>query len=306
MAGPEPRLIDLRTAVPADWSLRGLSAPQWDGVNFYRAPSAPSSRLTFTTAAPRFVQFRYQLFAPEKAVTGRVFLNGHLLDTFTFPSGEFVNRMATGYTRAGDNTLVLEYLCGSSICRNVPIRQYWTQVTLAKTSRARTDVGLGVERWTLDAPGSPLSVHGTGKLLFDNENYFRFVKEREFTLGWPKGTRVLDASFQVSADEPFRVTIRVDGQIVTQKRGDRATSVAPTLSLAEYPRATSLQVEVDCLSSHQDCARLYFTRASVLPPEVAAPPAPMTLLTAVGLALLALLLLAWGLHLVPSANRVPG
>ncbi|TDE85133.1 hypothetical protein [Deinococcus sp. S9] len=306
MAGPEPRLIDLRTAVPADWSLTGLSAPQWDGVNYYRAPSAPFSRLTFTTAAPRFVQFRYQLFAPEKAVTGRVFLNGHLLDTFTFPAGKFVNREATGYTRAGDNTLVVEYLCGSSVCRNVPLRQYWSQVTLAKTSRARTDVGLGIERWILDAPGSPLSVQGTGKLLFDNENYFRFVNKREFTLSWPKGTRVLDASFQVSADEPFRVTVRMDGQIVMQKRGDRTTSVAPTLSLVGYPRATSLQVQVDCLSRHQDCARLYFTRASVVPPEVAAPPTLTTLLVTGGLVLLVLLLLAWGLRLLPAVDRVRG
>ncbi|GAA5534871.1 hypothetical protein [Deinococcus aluminii] len=305
MTRPEPRLIDLRTAVPTDWSLTGLSAPQWDGVNFYRTPSAPSSRLTFTTAAPRFVQFRYQLFAPETAVTGRVFLNGHLLDTFTFPAGEFVSREATGYTRAGDNTLILEYLCGSSVCRDVPIRQYWTQVTLATTSQARTDVGLGVERWTLDAPGSPLNVQGTGRLLFDNENYFRFVQGREFTLGWPEGTHVLDTSFQVSADEPFRVTARVDGQIVTQKRGDRTTSVAPTLSLVEHPRATSLQVQVDCLSSHKNCARLYFTRASVVPPNVAAPPTPTALFMAGGLVLLALLLLAWGLRLFPRAARVP-
>lgn len=305
MTKPEPRVVDLRTEVPPDWSLTGLSGPRSDGANFFRTPTASQSVLTFSAPDVQFVQYRYQLFSPDTSVTGRVSLNGWLLDTFAFPKGRFVNSEATGFTRAGANTLTVEYRCGEGPCAAVPIHQYWTQVTLAPTGTARRDVGLGVERWTLDAPGSPLTVRGTGKLLFDNENYFRYVQDQGFTLTWPLGTRVIDAAFQVSADGPFRVTTSVDGRVIAQKRGEKTVSVTPTLSLVKYSSATSLDVRVDCLTGVPGCGRLYFARVSVVPPEVKtvreSPPGAVLVL----LALLLLAALAWWLRLVPPVSRPP-
>lgn len=305
MIKPELRVIDLRTEVPSDWTLTGLSAPRSDGANFFRTPVASQSILRFSTPATRFIEYRYQLFSQTQAVSGRVSLNGQVLDTFTFPAGKFVNREVTGFTEAGANTLTVEYRCGSGSCQAVPVQQYWTQVKLVVPARPRTDVGLGVERWVLDAPGSPLTVRGTGPLRFDNENHFRFVQGQELTLAWPPGTRVIDASFQVSADGPFRVTTSVAGQVISRKRGDKATSVTPTFNLVKYPAAGSLQVQIDCLTGAPDCARLYFARASVIPPEVNTSGGPFPVTVTILLALVGLVGLARWLRLLPPASRRP-
>lgn len=303
MTTPEPRIVDLRTEVPSDWSLTGLSAPRSDGANFFRTPTASQSVLTFATPEEQFVQYRYQLFSPNTPVTGRVLLNGRYLDTFTFPAGKFVNREVSGFTQVGANTLTVEYRCGEGDCRTVPINQYWTQLALAPAGTARREVGLGVERWTLDAPGSPLTVKETGPLLFDNANYFRFIQGDGFTLSWPLGTRVLDASFQVSANDPFRVTVGVDGQVVFQKRGDESSSVAPTISLVEHPAADSLQVQVDCLTGQPGCARLYFARASVYPPEIRTAQVQVPEGLTVVLTFMVLAGLLWWLQLPPFGPR---
>lgn len=306
MTQTELHTVDLRTAVPADWTLTGLSTPRWDGVNYYRATTGPRSRLEFETPDSQFAQLSYQLYSPRGGVTGRVFLNGQVLDTFTFPKDEFVLRQVSGFTRPGKNVLTIDYLCGHNPCQGTQVRQYWTQLRLVPSENARRETGLGVQQWRLDAPQSPLSIRGTSPILFDGVNYFRSVESPIVTLGWPEGTRPLNVTFQVSGTGPFRVTARLDGKVILQKRGDEKTVVRPTLSLTAYPGAKAVQVQVDCLSRSENCARLYFTRASVIPPQVAAPPTLMTLLVAGGLVLLALLLLAWGLRLVPSANRVPG
>lgn len=273
MADAPAQVYDLRAALPTGWTQAGLSAPKSDGVNLYRTPTAAQTTLSFTAPAGNYVQYRYQLYSPSQGVTGRVSLNGQPLDTFTFPVGQFQNREASGFARAGINTLTIDLSCGVSACALPAVQQYWTQLSVVSARAPVTSVGLGVERWWLDAPSSLLSVTGTGPLRYDNVNFLRYLTRRELRLSWPAGTRVIDASLQIAADQPFRATFLADGTAIKQIRGDASSTAAPTLSLVSRPGTTALSVKVDCLRTPAlPCARVYFARVSAVPPSVAAPP----------------------------------
>ena len=302
MADIPAQVHDLRTALPAGWTQTGLSAPQSDGVNLYRTPTAAQTILTFDAPAETYMQYRYQLYSPAQKVSGRVSLNGQLLDTFAFPVGRFQNREVSGFTRVGTNTLTVDLSCGSSACVLPTVQQYWTQVSLVPVRTPVMAVGLGVERWWLDAPGSLLSVTGTGTLRYDNVNFLRYLTGQQLRLSWPAGTRVIDASLQIAADQPFRATFLADGTVIKQIRGDALSTAAPTLSLVSRPGTTALTVKVDCLSTPAlPCARMYFARVSAVPPAMAAPPGLSQL--AVGGAVLLLLLTLLVLLLRLPARR---
>ena len=289
--GGVAQVYDLRSEVPSGWTQTGLSASKSDGVNLYRIPSA-QTELKFEAPVGDFVQYRYQIYSPNQAVTGTVSLNGKRLDVFIFPARKFQNREASGFTGVGQNSLKVDLSCAPALCDFATFHQYWTQVTLVPTRPPSTAVGLGVERWWLDAPDSLLSVTGTGPLQYDNANFLRFLTGKQVQIGWPTGTRVIDASLQVSADQPFRASFLVGGLLLEQLNGDALRTVAPTLNLVSYPQAKLLKVHVDCLRTPATpCARIYFTHVSAVPPVVAAPPDALTLLAGV----MALLLALWGL-----------
>ncbi|WP_407541331.1 hypothetical protein Q0M94_08115 [Deinococcus radiomollis] len=301
--GGAARIYDLRIEVPAGWTQTGLSAPRSDGVNLYRTPAA-QTELNFKAPAGDFVQYGYQLYSPAQAVTGKVSLNGQQIDSFTFPPSQFQTHDVSSFTRAGQNSLKVDLGCAPAPCDLTALHQYWTRVALVPARSPRTAVGLGVERWWLDAPGSLLSVTGTGPLLYDNVNFLRYLTGAQVQLSWPAGSRIIDASLQVAADQPFLASFRLDGVLLEQARGDARKTVAPTLNLVAFPQAKQLTVRVDCLKTPATpCARIYFTRVSAVPPTVAAPPDTMTFLTGVMAVLLALWLLGKLLRLLPQTRR---
>lgn len=266
MTGPEQRSEDLNTSVPPGWGLSGFSTPRPEGDTHYRVPLARQTVLTFPTETTSYAQYRYQIHPPVTPVTGRVFLNGRLLDTYTFPKGKYTNREVGAFTRPGQNKLTIEYLCGSAPCAVGDVKQFWTRLVLSSPLReqARTAAGLGVERWWLDAPHSRLTIRGAEPLISDGINYYHRIESGGFTLGWPEGIKVLDAAFEINATGPFRVTTRVNDQVVSVKRGDRETGVRPAVSLVAFPQASHIDVKIDCLSGTRGCAYLYFTRITVL------------------------------------------
>ena len=293
MVRPLAENYDLRTSVPNGWIQTGLSAPKTDSVNMYRTPTAPESTLTFETLVSMYVQYRYQLYSPDQQMTGTVTLNGKTLDRFIFKAGQFQNREVSGFTQTGRNVLQVDVKCGDAACILPAIHQYWTQVELVVPRSPIDMVGLGVERWWLDAPGSALVSSGTGQLQYDGVNFLRYLTGQQFKVSWPEGTRPIDASLQVAADQPFRATFLVGDAVLVQLQGNAVTTVAPTLSLVKYSQARNLTVKVQCLKTpHTPCGRIYFTRVSAIPPFIAAP--PTTLQLALGVMLLfAALLFLW-------------
>ncbi len=301
----EHRAEDLNTSVPQDWSLSGFSSPQPEGDTHYRLPLATQTALTFPTSEILYVQYRYQVHAPVTEVTGRVFLNGRLLDTYTFPKGRYTNRELGAFTHAGRNELTIEYQCGSTICKYGTVKQFWTRLTLTSPLRneAQTDVGLGVEHWWLDAPQSLLTIQGTGPLVSDGTNYYRNVESNSFSLEWPKDIKPIDAFFEINAKEPFRVTTRVDDIVVSIKKGDQQTGVRPSVSLMAFPQASHINVQVDCLLGTKGCGYLYFTRITVMQKPTAM--ASSGWLLAGGILLLLISALWWGLNLPPFVRKRP-
>ncbi|MGI8748597.1 MAG: hypothetical protein ACR2J4_09665 [Deinococcus sp.] len=278
--------------------LGGLSEPKWDGANVYRTPTAPRSTLSFEAKGGQFLQYRYQLSSPKVAVRGRVSLGGEVLDTFTFPPGKYLTHELSSFAPSGRNVLTTELDCGPAACPLPELRQYRTRLSLVPARAPTATVAPGVERWWLDAPGSPLRGSGTGPPLYDGVNFLRAIGGSSFTLSWPAGTRPLDASVQLVADQPFRATFLVGDQVLLRRQGAPGAPVAPTVSLGGFPQARSLTVRVDCLKTPSiPCARAYFTRVSAFPPATSAPPPAAGLALSVIGGLLGLLLLGWLLGL---------
>lgn len=267
-------VYDLRQAVPDGVTLAGLSAPEFDGVNYFRHPTAQISTVGFSTAGQRFVQLEYQLYSSGSAVTGQPGLDGQALDKTTFPAGKFDPiAVQGGFVVGGEHTLSLAYACVPACAQ--PPNQYWTKLTVVEDVRVRAseDTGLGTKRLWLNAPGSELKISGTGPVSFDGVNYWRPIDAPAFTLGWPAGWQPLNIGFTINASQPFRVTTRVGKAVVSVKRGDRSTSVDPVLSLVGYPDARSVTVQVECLNGTPGCASLYFPKVGLrTPPAVSVPP----------------------------------
>ncbi|MGX9688324.1 hypothetical protein ACTQ9L_14415 [Deinococcus wulumuqiensis] len=298
-AKPKVTVYDLTQQVPKDVTLSGLSAPKFDGVNYFRQPLGQSSSLRFKVPGSRFVQLEYQLYSPESAVSGQVQLDGQVIGQATFPAGKFVtNSIGGGFLDEGEHQFSINYSCVPA-CQQPP-SQYWTKLTVIEDARvkAREDTGLGTERLWLNAPGSELRIQGAGPVTFDGVNYRRPIEASAFTLSWPAHKQALSAGFTLHSNQPFRVTARVGDTVLSRKRGDARTAVQPTLNLLEHPQAQSVTVQVECLTDGQPCASLYFPSVNVLSPT----PVTQNLTLALPAALL-LLLGAAGLLGFPSLRR---
>ncbi|MCD0164614.1 hypothetical protein [Deinococcus sp. 12RED42] len=268
MAAPEPTVttVDLRTDVPAGWTLAGLSGPKFDGVNYYRVPQADRSTLTFTLDAAQFVELEYQLYSPAQAVTAILRLGDQVIHQRTFAAGRFEpNERAGTFVPAGTHTVSWEYQCEGQPC-TAPVSQYWTQVrTVAlMPAQARQAVGLHTQRLLLDAPDTPLSITGTSTMRFEGSNFLRYINNPQVKLFWPKG-KVLNASLYVHASQPFRVTTTIQGKVVDIQQGNALMGVSPPISLVGFPDANSLTMTVECLGvvSTYGCAYLQFPQVTL-------------------------------------------
>lgn len=290
--GPPGQTVDLTRQVPPGWSVSGLSEAESDGVNLFRRPTAPESRVVFTTDRPRLMLFRYQLSSGVSDVRAEVRLNGEKLGEQTFARGTFGEAEEVGgFSRAGQNTLSVRYTCMHKGC--LPsVQQYWTGVRLTApaSERAREAGSVGTELWWLDAPRSPLSVHGTSPLRHDGAHTYRRIQEKAFRLGWSEDARVLNAGFTVYGSEPFEVRALVGGKPVYSARGDAKVQVSPTVSLVPFSGTRALDVQVRCLQTQGPCASLYFARLTVMTrPSI---PLPLQWGLGAGLGLLLLALFA--------------
>ncbi|WP_156039111.1 hypothetical protein [Deinococcus marmoris] len=298
-------------------TLTGLSAPQFDGVNFYRRPTAPFSAVDFIAQGEQFVQLEYQLYSPPSDVTGILKLDGRVLDQTTFPAGQFIpNVVAGAFVSAGAHRFTLDYRCQGQPCA-APISQYWTRLGQLPSGNitARQDAGLGVERWWLNAPASPLKITGTGPLFFDGTSFVRRLTDQSFKLSWTSG-EVLNASMLVYGSQSFSVTTRVGNEVLAVQNGAKNRSVSPAVSLVGKKKAQSLTVQVDCLKGvsagkaeagtagiGSGCAFLYFPQVAVLTDS------PATALQTGGAVLAALLVITglwrW-LGLAPGRRAATG
>jgi hypothetical protein len=299
------RTYDLSLTLPAPWRLAGFSQAQSDGVNLYRTPTQDQISLTFLSPVRQFVQYSDQLFSPRQGVTAELLLNGQVQKQSALSASQYQDRTISGFTQIGENVLLGRFICRTS-CDWSAIRHYKAQLTLAPVRTSVTAVGLGVERWWLDAPDSPLRVEGTGPLRYDNVNFLRYLTGSEVRLSWPPGSRVIDADVQVAADQPFKTTFLIADKVIERAQGNASTTVAPTLSLVSMPGATALTMKVECLTTPDlPCARIYFTRVSAVPSALAAPPSTVQLL--MGFTLLALALgLLWRLLRLPGSQARMG
>lgn len=264
---PQITTTDLRTEVPAGWAVTGLSAPKFDGVNFFRTVTAPQSSVRFQTPTLTFTRLEFQLYSPTEDVTGVVALDGREVGRQTYPAGKFTATAQVGaFAGPGAHGWTVTYQCQGGPCQGL-ISQYWTQMAFAPPTRtsAIEDAGLGAQRWWGYAPATPLTFQGLGPLLFDGANYARRVLEENFKMGWST-SQALNASLHLVANQPFRVTTRVEGQVVSVQRGDAQVPVSPTVSLVDFASARQLSVKVECLGRQRaeaGCAYLYFPKLAV-------------------------------------------
>lgn len=295
---------DFRTTVPAGWTLSGLSAPRSDGVNEYRVPHGDRSTLQFSAPGATFAELEFQLYSPDQAVTATVLLDGREIGQKTFPADTFAaNLRVGGFVHGGRHELTTIYRCQAGPCA-LPVSQYWTQVriTPARPETARQPAGLGVERWLLNAPDSPLTIVGAGPLVFDGVNYARAIPGQGVQLTWPQtDATTLNATMHIYAPQEIRVTTRVGQDVVSVQSGDKLRGVSPAVSLTSYPEARAVSVQVECISRgvvSSGCASLYFPQVLVL---TASP--PLTAGLGAGLAAVSLILvLIRLLGLAPSAS----
>lgn len=298
--GPSWQSIDLNRP-PSGWAVTGLSAPESDGVNLFRRPTVPESRIAFTAERPGLLLFRYQLHSRSSEVWAEVRLNGETLGKRTFARGAFgAAEEVGGFSRAGQNTLSVSYHCAQPGC--LPsVHQYWTGVRLteAAAAGAREAASVGTEFWWLDAPRSPLKVSGTSPLRHDGAHTYRRIEAPVFRLGWPDEARVFNASFTVYGSGPFEVRARVGDETLYRARGDARAQVSPTVSLVPFRGARALDVEVRCLEAPRPCASLYFSRLTVMAPPTTPGPLQWGLGAGISLLLLALLARLLGLWRVP-------
>lgn len=300
---PEIKLYDLTREIPSGVTLSGLSEPKFDGVNYFRQPTG-SSHVGFRVTQPSFVQLEYQLYSPTSAITGRTSLNGQPLGPTTFPAGKFSSNSLLGqFVEPGHHQFTVTYSC-TPACRE-PFSQYWTKLRVIEASGQKPveDVGLGVVRWNQYAPASSLQLQGTGPLGFDGVNFFRVVEARTFQLSWPAGTKVLNASFLVNANQNFKVITRLGQNVLSAKEGTSKRGVYTQVGLIDQDVAGGLNVEVKCLESPQKaCATLYFPKIGVQ----SSPPLWQTSVPGAALGAFMLCALAWwGLGLSAKSKRAP-
>ncbi len=296
---PDLRVYDLTQEIPLGIALSGLSRPQFDGVNYFRQPTGSMSSVKFSTTQPSFVQIEYQLYSPESAITAQTVLDGHTLGTNTFPMGKFIGtRLLGGFVAKGEHQFMVAYRCTLECREN--LRQYWTKLRIVDASgqKAAEDVGLNVVRWNQYAPASPLQLQGTGPLGFDGINFFRVVEKSSFQLGWPAGTKVMNASFLVNGNQDFEVVTRVRNETLSTEKGTPKQGVYTHVGLVGKPAANGLTVEVKCLKTPGlPCATLYFPSIAVQPSA----PAWQTSMPGAMLGAIMLCALAWwGLGLAPK------
>lgn len=314
---PVLQRTDLTTRVPSQVTLTGLSAPGFDGANYFRTPTSPHSAVTFESGTSEFVQLEYQLYSPSTDVTGILKLDGRVLDTTTFPAGQFISNVVAGdFVAAGPHRFTLEYRCEGQPCA-APPSQYWTRLGQlpVPTAVARQDAGLGVERWQLYAPDSPLRVTGTGPLFFDGTNFVRRLTDPAFELSWADGN-ALNASMWIYAPQPFRVTTRAEGKVLDVQSGNKTQGVSSSVSLAGRKGIQALTVQIDCgpgktakqgeagsVEAGSGCAVLYFPQVAVL----TAPPATAAQSGGAALAVLLILTVLWHwLGLAPRRRAAAG
>lgn len=307
MSAPEQDRVDLRTQAPEGWTLHGLTAPRWDGVNFFRE-AQPVSEIRFSTPEPRYVRFQYRLEprSPVDSLNAEVSLDGNVLGRYVFSKKNFEIFYPAGFVGAGQHSLRLSYTCADSPCQP-PASQYYAEMVLVFLESAKQSSGLHAEQINLNVPQVTPQVNGSSQLLFDGVNFFRTLDGAlPVTLTFPTPLPLTDLRYQsLSLRGDYRLTWQVNGgatrQAAVEQPGLGQTLPAKRivdqyLSLVQPLEIKTLRVTARCATGDDACfpIRLYFPRVTVLR-EVggySSLSSPQQLSVAVGLTLL-LVLLVW-------------
>jgi hypothetical protein len=297
------QVIDLGQELPKGWAQDGLSKPKSDGANAYRNLFKKDILFSFSLDQPMMMKYRYQLYSVDLGISVEVLLNGSKIDYFKFPPSKYENRQIVGFAQAGVNKLEMHVKCENIECDVKNIRQYFTQIVLSPYNPAIKDVGLGVQRWALDAPESLIHTTGTGPLIYDDDGVGRLIEKSVFTIVWPDKSKVLDASMRIISNQDVIIKFYSGNEFIRQYSGSAGLPLDIELSLINNPVAKDLKIHLACTKTPRSpCASVYFTRVSAVPAAIAAPSKTWQLGLGVILLLAALLFLWWWLRL--TVHRV--
>jgi len=303
MAAPESNIVtvDLRTQVPVGWTLTGLSEPRFDGVNFYRAVIDNQSALTWHSDRSEFIQIDYQIYSDVERINTLLLVDGHRVSARKFAAGRFEIPESTGFfLPPGRHTLAIRYTCSNDACK-APIRQYWTSLRIHEDGKTawQQQVGVYAQRWSLDAPNSPLTIKGVGGLQFDGLNYVRPIIDKEVSFSW-NARKPLNTSIYVAANQDFRVTTVLGGQEVSVKEGSSKQWIKSEASLT-HTGLQSVTFRIECLDNPKttNCAYLYFPQVTVL-----TLPSPHWTDRVVSLCVVMLMIVMLGYWLSPHRQKV--
>ncbi len=291
----QPQIIDLTREIPQGVKVSGLSAPKFDGANYYRQPVGPESGVDFTVPQTSFVQLEYQLFSPDKDINSALKLDGKTIGTAPFPAGKFLSNIQLGdFVAPGPHHFELAYDCLNSCTK---ISQYWTRVHLLDASQlsAIEPVGFSAEHWKHYAPVTPLKIEGTGSLNFDGVNYWKAVQASQVRISWPPDIKPLDISFQLNGSQDFRVTTRLGNKVLGVRTVKAKQGIDNRFNIVGQSQEHTLTFTVECLNGPRTtCTSLYFPEMTVLKPATHLTSGLGALLGAVVICGAALWLLALG------------
>lgn len=275
MPAPEQITVNLRQQTPEGWTLRGLSAPQWDGVNFFRI-AQPKSEIRFSTPEPRYLRFQYRLDPPQATLTAEVFLDGRFLGRYHFSKEKFEIFYPTAFVAAGRHVLRLSYSCDDGPCRK-PAPQYYTELLIVSLDVPQKSVGLYAQQFNLNVPRPDWRFVGLSELKFDGVNYFRTLDSSSVAIIIPpQPLSLVDLRYKsLSNQGNYRLLWKIDGgperQAVVEQQGLRRVLpekkiVDQYLSLVQPSKVERLQVRAECVGGGDTCfpIRLYFPRVTVL------------------------------------------
>lgn len=117
---------DLTRSLPPGWSVQGLSTPQFDGANWFRAMPGLSASLTVQSPQPRYVTLRFQSHSAGSGYSFQITQDGLERLSDGVGRGDFHDAYVNLALPAGVSHLRLEADCPQDAC--LPLHLYGLSV----------------------------------------------------------------------------------------------------------------------------------------------------------------------------------
>ncbi|GGR08755.1 hypothetical protein [Deinococcus ruber] len=294
---------DLTRDVPPGLTLKGLSAPVFDGINYFRRLDPAGGSLSFTLTRPEYLQLNLQPYSTENVVID-VTLDGRSAAHLQTAAKQFLTSSLVIPASSGVHALTLSARCGQAICKPDAVAIYWLKLDRLTSPDPVKQVGWHAVEWRGDAIKSPLSVSGTTRVQFDGVNLYRNTTAPVKIL-W-NNKSALSLNFETFTPKTLAHSVRVMGNGQTLYRKDVGGGIFfnHQVDLKKYPDVHEITLEVTCKQQICQTAHLYFPRlviSTVTPGQGAAANAPLALVLLVVL----LAALGWWFKLGgrPSLSR---